>query len=174
MNLLHDLDPGDENVIRVVVEIPKGSRNKYEIDKETGLIALDRTLHTSQDYPVDYGFVPRTLWDDDDALDVCILTTSPLYPGVVAYIRPVGILRVIDGGEGDDKILGVPVDDPRFNNVQDIEDVNPHTLEEIKHFFKTYKDLQKKVVKINGVDNAQEAKKAFNRACEMYNEKHSK
>ena len=174
MNLLHDVDPGDASEMHVVIEIPRGGRNKYEIDKETGLIALSRTMYTAQDYPVDYGFVPQTLWDDDDALDVAIITTYPLYPGILVRARPVGIIRMDDGGESDDKVLGVPMDDPRFDGVQDIGDVNQHTIREIEHFFTTYKQLQTKVVVVKGIGTAAEAKEAFERARKMYKEKFNK
>ena len=171
MNLLHDVDPGDSDVMHVIIEIPRGSKNKYEIDKETGIIALDRAMHTAQDYPVDYGFVPQTLWDDDDALDVAVITTYPLYPGILVRVRPVGILKMIDDGESDDKLISVPSDDPRFDGVQDIEDVNKHTIKEIQHFFETYKKIQKKVITINGVGTAEEAKNAFERSRKLYKEK---
>lgn len=174
MSLIHNLGPGDEDAIRAVIEIPRGSKNKYEIDKETGYISLDRAMHTAQDYPMDYGFVPQTHWDDDDPLDVVVLTTYPLFPGIIVYVRPVGIIRMIDGGDSDDKLVGVPVDDPRFDEIKDIEDVNKHTLKEIKHFFETYKSLQKKEVVINGVENAAAAKESFNRARALYKEKYNK
>ena len=118
MNLWHDVSMG-KNVpeeINVIVEINKGSKNKYEIDKETGLIALDRTLHTAQDYPFDYGFVPQTLWDDNDALDVVLLTTYPLVPGILVAARPVAIMHMVDGGEADEKIIAVPVNAERTVN----------------------------------------------------------
>lgn len=174
MNLLHDIDPGDSDVMHAIIEIPRGSKNKYEIDKETGVIALDRALHTAQDYPVDYGFIPQTLWDDDDALDIAILTTYPLHPGVLVRVRPVGIFKMIDDGESDDKIISVPADDPRFDEVKDIGDVNKHTIKEIQHFFETYKKIQNKEIVINGVGTAQEAKDAFDRGRKMYKEKFNK
>ena len=105
MNLWHDINPGTKEKMTVVVEINKGSKNKYEIDKETGLIALDRVMHTSQDYPFDYGFVPKTLWDDGDPLDVVLLTTYPLVPGIVVHARPVAIIDMVDGGDSDVKIV---------------------------------------------------------------------
>ncbi|OGI28600.1 MAG: inorganic pyrophosphatase, partial [Candidatus Moranbacteria bacterium RIFOXYA1_FULL_44_7] len=126
MNLLHDISSGTADEMNVIVEIPKFSKNKYEIDKETGLIALDRVMHSAQDYPFDYGFVPQTLFDDGDALDVVLITTHPLAPGILVKARPVAIMEMIDGGERDDKVVAVPVDDPRFENVRDINDLNPH------------------------------------------------
>ena len=114
--------------------------------------------------------MPQTLWDDNDALDIAVITTYPLYPGIMVRARPVGIIRMIDDGESDDKVISVPVDDPRFDEVQDIQDVNKHRILEIQHFFSTYKQMQNKVVTIQGVGTAAEAKQAFERACKMYKE----
>src|SRR3990167_4327722 len=126
MNLWHEISAGDDvpTIINVIIECPKGSKNKYEIDKETGLIKLDRAMKTSQDYPFDYGFVPQSLWEDNDPLDVVLLTTYPLAPGILVEARTVGIMNMIDGGEGDDKIIAVPKDDPRFDNVKNLNDLN--------------------------------------------------
>ena len=168
MNLLHDVDPGTKEEMNVIIEIPRGSKNKYEIDKKTGLIALDRVLHTAQDFPVDYGFVPQTLWDDGDALDVIVLTTYPLVTGLFVKARPVGIMHMIDSGEGDDKVIAVPVDDPRWKGVQDISDVNPHTLKEIEHFYTTYKQIQKKEVSVSGFDGRDAAYAAFEKGRKAY------
>ena len=171
MNLLHDIAPGTKDDMVVIVEIPKGSMNKYEIDKETGIIALDRVNHTAQAYPFDYGFVPQTLWDDGDALDVVLLTTYPLAPGILVHARPVGIMHMIDGGEADEKIIAVPVEDPRFKEIVDLKDVNKHTLKEISHFFSTYKQLQNKEVQVGEFEDKAAAQEAFERACQMYQEK---
>ena len=171
MNLLHDIAPGTADEMNVIIEIPKGSMNKYEIDKETGLIALDRVSYTSQAFPVDYGFVPQTLWDDGDALDVVMLTTYPLVPGILVKARPVAIMHMIDGGDSDDKVIAVPVDDPRWSDVKDLADVNKHTLKELEHFYTTYKKLQNKEVVINGFEGKATAQAAFDRACQMYQEK---
>lgn len=171
MNLLHDIAPGTKEEMNVIIEIPRGSANKYEIDKETGLIALDRVLHTAQQYPFDYGFVPQTLWDDGDALDVVLLTTQPLLPGILVRARPVGILPMVDGGDKDEKVLAVPAGDPRFADIQDLSDVNKHTLKEIAHFFLTYKQIQKKEVSLGEYEDKAAAQAAFERACAMYTEK---
>ncbi|MES2214057.1 MAG: inorganic diphosphatase [Patescibacteria group bacterium] len=160
--------------MNVIIEINKGSKNKYEIDKKTGLIALDRVMHTSQDYPFDYGFVPQSLWHDGDPLDVVVLTTYPLFPGIMVQARPVAIMHMVDGGEGDAKIIAVPVEDPRFDHVHDIKDVNAHTLKEIEHFFLTYKQLQKKEVSIDGTDGRAEAEAAFEEGLKIYKEKYPK
>ncbi|HUQ30305.1 MAG TPA: inorganic diphosphatase [Candidatus Paceibacterota bacterium] len=171
MNLLHDIDPGTKEEMNVIIEIPRGSQNKYEIDKKTGLIALDRVLHTAQTYPFDYGFVPQTLWDDGDALDVVLLTTVPLLPGILVRARPVAILPMVDGGDSDAKVLAVPSDDPRFADSKDLADINTHTLKEIAHFFLTYKQLQKKVVTLEDYKGRADAEAAFERARQMYKEK---
>ncbi len=169
MNLLHDIPAGTSEAMNVIVEIPKFSKNKYEIDKETGIIALDRVMHTAQDYPFDYGFVPQTLFDDGDALDVVLLTTYPLAPGILVKARPVAIMEMTDGGERDDKVLAVPVDDPRFNDVKDLADVNKHFIKEMTHFFETYKKVQNKEVSVGAWLDKSAAVAAFDRSREMYN-----
>lgn len=176
MNLLHDITPGKKvpNEINVIVEINKGSKNKYELDKETGLIMLDRVMYTSQDYPFDYGFVPQTHWHDGDPLDVVLLTTHPLVPGLLLTARPVGVLDMIDDGESDAKILAVPVKDPRFNDIKDLSDVNPHTIEEIKHFFETYKQIQKKTVTIPTIRDAKAAMEVVLESIELYKKEFNK
>lgn len=168
MNLWHEIEPGTKDEMNVIIEINKGSKNKYEIDKKTGLIALDRVAHTAQDFPFDYGFVPRTLWHDNDPLDVILLTTYPLTPGILVRARPVALMKMIDGGEGDDKVIAVPVDDPRFEATNDLSDINPHTIKEIEHFYSTYKKLQNKVVEVQGFKGKDEAKAAFEEGLELY------
>lgn len=171
MNLWHDIEAGTKEAMNVIVEINKGSKNKYEIDKKTGLIALDRVAHTTQDFPYDYGFVPRTYWHDKDPLDVVLLTTHSLLPGILVRARPVAIMRVIDDGEVDDKIIAVPVDDPRFANTKDLSDINSHTLKEMEHFYSTYKKLQDKVVEVKGFKDKKEAQEAFEEGLELYKKK---
>ncbi len=168
MNLLTDIAPGTAEEMNVIVEINKGSHNKYEIDKKTGLIALDRVHFTTQTTPFDYGFVPQTLWEDGDALDVVLLTTYPLFPGLLVKARPVAIMDMIDSGEADAKIIAVPVDDPRWNDVQDLADINKHTLKEMEHYFLTYKKLQNKEVEIKGFYGKDKAIEAFNKGVGAY------
>lgn len=171
MNLLHDIDPGTEDSMNVIIEIPKDSHNKYEIDKKTGLIKLDRANYSAAAYPFDYGFVPRTLWDDGDALDVVLLTTYPLNVGILVAARPVAILNMTDDGDTDDKIIAVPTDDKRWDDVQDLPDINKHTLKELAHFFETYKNLNGKPeakVVVGGFDGRAAARVAYTRACTMY------
>lgn len=170
MNYLHDVEPGTAEEMNVIIEVPKGSKNKYEIDKESGLIALDRVYKTSQDMPYDYGFVPQTLWDDGDALDVLVFTTHALHPGILAKVRPVGMMDMIDDGESDVKIIAVPVKDVRWDGIQDLEDIKKHDLEEMKHYFTTYKGLDGKTVEIKGFYGKDKAIEAFNKSREMYDQ----
>lgn len=168
MNLWHDIHAGTATEMTTIIEIPKGSKNKYEIDKKTGLIALDRVAHTAQDFPFDYGFVPQTLWHDGDALDVVVLTTHALHPGILVRVRPIAIMHMIDSGDRDDKIIAVPTEDPRFDDMNDLADINAHTLKEIEHFYSTYKKLQNKVVEITGFEGKDAAEKAFAESQELY------
>jgi inorganic pyrophosphatase len=172
-NLWHDLSLGDKapQEFNVIVENPKGSKNKYEMDKETGLIRLDRAMKSAQDFPFDYGFAPRTLWEDGDALDVVILATYPIYPGILLTVRPIAVMHMTDTGDSDDKIIAVPVDDPRWENVKDLSDINPHTIKEIQHFFETYKSIDNKVVTIDGVEGKEKALEAVERSVKLYVDK---
>ena len=175
MNLWHDVSKGDNipEEVNVIIEIPKGSNNKYEIDKATGLIKLDRANYSSAAYPFDYGFVPQTLWDDGDALDVIVLTTFPLNVGILVTVRPVAVMEMIDGDDSDYKVIGVPVEDKRWDDVKDLGDLNKHTLKEFQHFFETYKQLKGKPVhvQINGIKGREAALEAVNKSVELYNEK---
>ncbi|MEO1339702.1 MAG: inorganic diphosphatase [Cyanobacteria bacterium J06631_6] len=140
----------EAGVINVLIEIPGGSKNKYEFDKDLNAFALDRVLFASVKYPYDYGFVPNTLADDGDPLDGMVMMDEPTFPGCVIAARPIGMLLMIDGGDRDEKILCVPAEDPRYNEVKSLKDVSPHRLEEIAEFFRTYKNLEKKVTEIQG------------------------
>ncbi|MEK7535668.1 MAG: inorganic diphosphatase [Patescibacteria group bacterium] len=173
MNLWHEISPGKKlpELVNVIIEINKGSKNKYEIDKETGMIALDRVAHTAQDFPFDYGFVPQTLWHDGDALDVIILTTYPLLPGIMVEVRPVAMLEMIDSGDNDNKIIAVPASDPRFEDVKNLADINKHTLKEIAHFYGTYKKLQNKEVEVKGFQDLAVAHKAIHESLDLYKNK---
>jgi inorganic pyrophosphatase len=173
MNLLHDIPAGSAEEMNVIIEIPKFSKNKYEIDKETGIIALDRVMHTAQDYPFDYGFVPQTLFDDGDALDVVVLTTYPLMPGILVKVRPVAIMEMTDNGERDDKVVAVPVDDPRWNDTKDLGDLNKHFVKEMTHFFETYKKIQNKEVSIGAWGGKDVAMSAFEKSVQMYKDAHT-
>ncbi|HHX45868.1 MAG TPA: inorganic diphosphatase, partial [Brevibacterium sp.] len=124
------------------IEIPQGSRNKYEVDHETGRVKLDRYLYTSMQYPADYGFIEDTLGNDGDPLDVLVLLPEPLFPGVLIDIRPIGMFQMEDEAGGDDKVLAVPAGDPRWDSYTDISDVDQFMLDSIEHFFNRYKDLE--------------------------------
>lgn len=178
MNLWHDVPLGDDapNEINVIVEIPKGSHNKYEIDKETGLIKLDRANYSDAAYPVEYGFIPQTLWEDGDAVDVLLLATYPIHPGILVAARPVALMEMIDGGESDDKIICVPCDDVRWEDVQDLNDLNKHTLREIQHFFENIKKLKSKpvVTEIKGFKGKADAIAAVKKSIELYTAKFGK
>ena len=178
MNLWHDVPLGENapEDINVIIEIPKGSANKYEVDKETGLIKLDRANYSSAPYPFDYGFAPQTLWEDGDPLDVLVLTTFPLHPGILVAVRPVAVMEMIDSGESDYKVIAVPSEDKRFDDVQDLKDLNQHNLKEYQHFFETYKALKGKPaeVEIKGIKGKAEALEAVKKSVELYKQKFSK
>jgi inorganic pyrophosphatase len=157
-----------------VIEIPKGSRNKYEVDHETGRVTLDRVLYTTFVYPTDYGFFDKTLGDDGDPLDVLVLTQYPLFPGVGVSVRPVAVFHMTDDGGGDAKILSVPAKDPRWDYIQDLADVPEYTKKEIEHFFEHYKDLEPgKWVKTEGWEGAEVAEALIKKAQEAYVPTHS-
>ncbi len=174
MNYWHDVPLGDNvpEEFNTIIEIPKGSHNKYEVDKETGLIKLDRANYGPSPYPFDYGFAPQTLWDDNDPLDVIVVTNNPLAPGILVKVRPVAVIDMIDDGESDYKIIAVPVKDMRFDSVQDLQDLNEHAIREYQNFFETYKDLKNKVVEIPGIYDKDKAKEAVLRSVKLYNEKY--
>ncbi len=182
MNLWHDITLGKNPTesFNCIVEIPKGSHNKYEIDKETGLIALDRANYNSAPYPFDYAFAPQTLWEDGDALDVVIITTYPLNVGVMVNVRPIAIMNMVDSGESDDKIIAVPTNDRRFEHIHDLADLNKHLLKEFTHFFETYKNLKSDdghiahPVKINGIEGKEKAVEAIKKSIELYKAKFQK
>ncbi|RME78699.1 inorganic diphosphatase [Candidatus Woesearchaeota archaeon] len=172
-NSWHDVEIGENapHEINMIVEIPKESRVKYELDKETGLMMRDRVLWSAVHYPGDYGFVPQTLWDDGDPLDVVVITYEPTFPGTLCSVKVIGVLRMIDDGERDDKIIAVHANDPRCAEWDDIEHIPQHLLKEIKEFFATYKRLQGKEVQVFDVFGAEEAKKDVKRSQEMYAQK---
>lgn len=170
MNLWKDIVPGPSipEVVYAVIEIPKGSRNKYEYDKDMEAFALDRVLYSPFIYPAEYGIIPQTLYDDGDPMDILVLMEQPTFPGCVIESRPIGIMRMIDGGDQDDKILAVPLHDPRYGEVKDIDDVPSHLLKEIEHFFKEYKFLEGKSTEVLGWEIADKAFEAVEHSIELY------
>lgn len=176
MNLWHDIEPGTRDEINVIVETPRGSHNKYEIDKATGLIKLDRANYGSAPYPFDYGFVPKTYWEDGDALDVILLSTFPVYPGILVTARPIALMEMTDDGDPDSKIIAVPAKDRRWDDVQNVTDLRLHNLAEYKNFFETLKQLKATpaVVTVHGFKEAKEAKEAFDHGIELYKKEFNK
>ncbi|MDW5287402.1 inorganic diphosphatase [Formosa sp. PL04] len=158
----------------VLIEIPKGSRNKYEYDFKLHKIRFDRMLFSSMMYPGDYGFIPETLALDKDPLDVLVLGHQPTYPMTVMEVRPIGVFHMTDEKGPDEKIICVPVSDPIWNNKNDISDLNPHRLKEIEHFFQVYKDLEEKKVDTGGWSDAKSAVKVYHECVERYNKSEHK
>ncbi|HII70919.1 inorganic diphosphatase [Methanopyrus kandleri] len=174
MNLWKDLEPGPNppDVVYAVIEIPRGSRNKYEYDEERGFFKLDRVLYSPFHYPLDYGFIPRTLYDDGDPLDILVIMQDPTFPGCVIEARPIGLMKMLDDSDQDDKVLAVPTEDPRFKDVKDLDDVPKHLLDEIAHMFSEYKRLEGKETEVLGWEGADAAKEAIVHAIELYEEEH--
>jgi len=152
--------------IDVVIEIPQGSRNKYEYDHKSGAIRLDRVLYSSVHYPTDYGFIPDTLSQDGDPLDVLVLVYEPTFSGCIVPVRPVGVLRMTDDKGYDEKILAVPTGDRRFDDIFDLSNLHEHWLREIENFFATYKLLEEKDTELHGWEDAESARKIIAQACE--------
>lgn len=174
MNLWTELSSGDEfpHIINAVIEIPKGSRNKYEYDKDLEAFTLDRVLYSSVVYPIDYGFIPKTTYDDGDPMDIMVIIDEPTFSGCIIAVRPIGILKMIDGGDKDYKILAVPAEDAKYKDMDDIRDIPSHVLDTIEEFFKTYKNLEGKVVEVHGWENSDVAKKEAIRSIELYKEQY--
>ena len=152
----------------VLIEIPKGSRNKYEYDFKLKKIRYDRMLFSSMMYPADYGFVPETLALDGDPLDVLVLVTEPTFPGCVMEVKPIGVFHMADEKGPDEKIICVPVSDPIWNKLNDLDEVNPHLVKEIEHFFQVYKDLEHKKVDVEGWGDAAEARTIINECVDRF------
>ena len=169
-NIWHDISPKRINAedFICVVEISKGSKKKYELDKETGYIILDRILYTSTHYPANYGFIPRTLGDDNDPLDVLLLCAEPLEPLSLVRAYPIGVISMIDNGRNDEKIIAIPFDDPNNNQYTNIDQLPSHVFDEMKHFFSVYKSLEKKETAVNEVQDRDEAIKVIKAAIENY------
>jgi inorganic pyrophosphatase len=172
-NLWKQLSPGPNppDLLNVIVEIPKGTRNKYEYDKETGALRLDRVLYSSMHYPGDYGLIPQTFYDDGDPLDILVMINEPTFPGCVITARPIGLFKMFDGTFPDDKILAVPARDPNFDEVEDIVHVPKHYLAEVAHFFEVYKDLEGIRVHPIGWEPVQAALDRITHAINLYNQR---
>jgi inorganic pyrophosphatase len=175
-NALHDVEVGEKapKVVHAIIEIPKDSNIKYEIDKETGMLKLDRFLYSAAHYPGDYGFVPQTFWYDGDPLDIIVLTNRPVHPMTLVNARVIGVVRMIDGDEKDDKIVAVYDKDPRYEEFKDIKDIPQHIVKELVNFFERYKELQGKHVKILEVLGKDAALKDIEMGQKLYKAKFGK
>lgn len=169
-NIWHDIDPARINPedFICVIEIPKGSKKKYELDKETGLILLDRILYTSTHYPANYGFIPRTYGDDGDPLDVLLLCSEPLEPLTLVRAYPIGVINMIDSGRNDEKIVAIPFKDPNYNMYSDISDLPRHIFDEMRHFFTVYKNLENKTTAVDEITPRANAVRVMDEAIERY------
>ena len=176
MNIWHDINPKriSEDKFVAYIEIQSGCKNKYELDKETGLIRLDRILYTATHYPANYGFIPRTYGDDNDPLDVLVVASEPIIPMTLVDCRPIGVIKMNDQGSNDEKIIAVCLSDPFYSNVKSIFDLPSHILDEFKHFFEVYKTLENKITTVTEVDDVDEAKKIIRNCMNSYVEKFCK
>ena len=176
MNIWHNINPKriSSKDFVAVIEIEKGSKNKYELDKETGLLMLDRILYTSTHYPANYGFIPRTYADDLDPLDVLVLCSEPIKPLTMVRCYPIGVISMIDNGRYDEKIIAIPYNDPTYNSYTDIKQVPKHIFDEMSHFFRVYKELEGKETAVNEVNDASVAIEVIEKAIDSYIENYCK
>ena len=172
MNIWHDIDPAEITPEKFtgVIEIPKGSKCKYEMDKKTGICRLDRILYTATHYPANYGFIPRTFADDGDPLDVLVLCARPIQPLTLVRVYPIGVMRMLDGGKMDDKIIAVPVSDPTYLGIDSIDHLPPHIFDEIMHFFSVYKQLENKETAVKSLFGREKAEQIIQEAIACYKE----
>ena len=170
MNIWHDIEP--DRITRdnfySVIEIPKGSKMKYELDKKTGMLKLDRVLYTSTHYPANYGFIPRTYAEDGDPLDVLVLCSESIYSMALVRCYPIGVISMLDNGAIDDKIIAIPFNDPTYNSYRDISELPRHIFEEMSHFFKVYKQLEGKETAIDEIKDRESAIKIVDHCIDRY------
>ncbi len=170
MNVWHDI-PGRRikpTEFLAVIEISRGSKKKYELDKETGMLMLDRILYTSTRYPANYGFIPKTYADDGDPLDVLVLSNEVIDPLVLVKCYPIGVINMIDNGKNDEKIIAIPCEDPNYNTYKDISDLPPHVFDEMRHFFSVYKQLEDKQTAVNDVMDHKAAEEIIAKCIENH------
>ncbi|MEG1548048.1 MAG: inorganic diphosphatase [Clostridia bacterium] len=170
MNIWHDISPKriTPESFYAVIEITKGSKTKYELDKETGLLRLDRILYTSTHYPASYGLIPRTFAEDGDPLDVLVLCSEPIQPMALIKCYPIGLITMMDNGAADDKVIAIPFEDPTYNGYQDISELPRHIFSEMSHFFSVYKSLERKETNIDEVQDRAAAIKVVSDAIDKY------
>ncbi|MDO5299104.1 MAG: inorganic diphosphatase [Clostridia bacterium] len=173
MNIWHDIDPEliTPDRFMAVIEIKKGGKNKYELDKSTGFLRLDRVLYTSTHYPANYGFIPRTYADDGDPLDVLVLCSEAIEPMTLVQCRPIGMFEMNDGDARDEKIIAVPLGDPNYNFMFDISQLPDHVLDEIRHFFTVYKELEGRTTVVSNAQNREIANRVIIECIEAYSKK---
>lgn len=173
MNPWHDVQLGDNvpQVIPALIEVPKGSKNKYELDKDTGLIRVDRVLFSSVQYPANYGFIPQTYCEDNDPLDILVLGQEPVYPLTILVAKPIGLMKMSDQGEADDKIIAVHANDPEYAHYSSILELAPHRMAEVKRFFEDYKVLEEKSVVVEEFLGPDQALESINEAIQLYQKK---
>lgn len=176
MNIWHDISQSriKTDDFEALIEIPKGCKEKYELDKETGMLRLDRVLYTSTVYPANYGFLPRTLADDGDPLDVLVLGNAAIYPMTLVRCYPIGVIKMIDGGSLDEKIIAIPFQDPNYNSYKDISELPPHIFEEMMHFFEVYKSLEHKSTTVKEICHKADAVAIIDKCIRLYQEKYAK
>ena len=170
MNVWHDISSNriTAKKFEAFIEIPKGSKAKYELDKETGLLRLDRVLYTSTVYPANYGFIPRTFADDGDPLDVLVLCGETIYPSTLVTCYPIGVIKMMDGGSLDEKIIAIPYDVPTYNGYYDIQELPKHIFDEMMHFFEVYKSLEHKSTTVKEICHRDEAMEIINKCIDLY------
>ena len=173
MNIWHDIDPAEitPTDFTAVIEIPKGSNCKYELDKKNGMRRLDRILYTATHYPANYGFIPRTYADDGDPLDVLVICAETIYPMTLMRVYPIGVMRMVDSDAQDDKIIAVPFSDPNYNNITSIDELPPHIFDEMMHFFTVYKQLESKTTAVKTLFGRDVAEQIIQESIDAYNKK---
>ncbi len=176
MNIWHDMpaEGVNEKEFTAFIEIPKGCKAKYELDKQTGLLRLDRILYTSTVYPANYGFIPLTLADDGDPLDVLVLCDAVIYPSTLITCKPIGVIKMVDSGDLDEKIIAVPINDPTYKDYDDIKELPAHIFEEMMHFFEVYKALEHKVTTVKEVCHKKEAIAIIKKCLALYKKQFKK
>lgn len=176
MNIWHDLSPEavKPEDFTAVIEISKGSKVKYELDKTTGLLRMDRVLYTATHYPQNYGFIPRTYGEDNDPLDVLVLCSEPILPLTLVQCFPIGVIQMVDNGSSDEKIIAIPFSDPTYSDYQSIDDLPRHVFSEMEHFFTVYKQLEHKQTSVNPVMGRDQAVQIIRAAMERYQAKFGK
>lgn len=176
MNIWHDISPKRVSTEDFwgVIEISKGGKAKYELDKETGLLCLDRVLYTSTHYPANYGFIPRTYADDGDPLDILVLCSEDILPLSLVRCYPIGVISMVDSGSKDEKIIAIPFNDPTYNSYHDISELPKHIFDEMSHFFSVYKQLEGKTTAIDSVEGVETAKQIIQKSIVAYTDKYCK